>query len=293
VSIRDVTERRQREQRLDVLNRALRHDLRNEANVILGYAELGMKNNPDAEWVQEIQDHVAGMIDLSTKARQIEQAIGNGDVSPRPVEMVSTVESAVEDIDADRPDVEIDTDLPDTANARAIEFVGAAITNALENAIEHNDNPDPLVEVSVALQTTDEDVLVEISDNGPGIHPDEREVLLRGRETQLEHVSGLGLWIINWIVTESGGEVRFAENDPRGSIITIRLPRADEEPTGNAAVEPSTDDDETAGADEDETDTTDEATAEGVATDADVQSAGESTGDLSSPVEGSEFGPSS
>lgn len=296
VSIRDVTERRQREQRLDVLNRALRHDLRNEANVILGYAELGMKNNPDAEWVQEIQEHVSGMIDLSTKARQIEQAIGNGNVTPQSVEMVTVVESAIEDIADERPDVAIETHLPEQASARAIEFVGAAITNALENAIEHNDNPDPLVEVSVSVRTTDEGVLVEISDNGPGIHPDEREVLLRGRETQLEHVSGLGLWIINWIVTESGGEIRFAENDPRGSVITIRLPEADDGPAGDAASAHSS-------AADDETDTAPESTtASGEATvatdgdeptEADVGSAGDSSGDLSSPVEGSEFGRSS
>ncbi len=238
VSLHDVTERRQREQRLDVLNRALRHDLRNEANVILGYAELGMQNHPDAEWVQAIQHHVSGMVDLSAKVRQIEQALDGENVDPRPVDVAATVRDVVADVEAERPDLSVETHLPDGTYVSAIELVDSAIHNALENAIEHNDNPDPLVDVSVSVRQTDEgDVAVQITDNGPGIHEDEREVLLRGRETQLDHVSGLGLWIINWIVTESGGTIAFDENDPRGSIVTIYLPAADTPPGAESAAE--------------------------------------------------------
>jgi len=240
VSLRDVTNRRQREQRLDVLNRALRHDLRNEANVILGYAELGMQNHPDAEWVQAIQEHVSGMVDLSAKVRQIEQALDGENVDPCPIDVAAAVRSVVDDIEAERPDLTIETDIPDSMYVSAIELVDSAIRNALENAIEHNDNPDPLIEVSVSVhQTENGAVAIEITDNGPGIHEDEREVLLRGRETQLEHISGLGLWMINWIVTESGGSIGFDENDPRGSIVTIRLPNVDH-PVGQEAAEGET-----------------------------------------------------
>ncbi|MFD1585791.1 histidine kinase N-terminal 7TM domain-containing protein [Halorientalis brevis] len=237
VSLQDVTDRRQREQRLDVLNRALRHDLRNEANVILGYAELGMQNHPDAEWVQAIQHHVSGMVDLSAKVRQIEQALDGENVESRPIDVAAAVREVVAEIEAERPDLSIDTALPDSAHASAIELVDSAISNALENAIEHNDNPDPLVEVSVSVWLTDAgDVAIEITDNGPGIHEDEREVLLRGRETQLDHVSGLGLWIINWIVTESGGTIAIDENEPRGSVVTLHLPAAENPPESEAAV---------------------------------------------------------
>jgi K+-sensing histidine kinase KdpD len=43
----------------------------------------------------------------------------------------------------------------------------------------------------------------------------------------LEHGSGLGLWIVNWIVTRSGGRIAFEENDPRGSRVIISAPPAD------------------------------------------------------------------
>jgi PAS domain S-box-containing protein len=240
VSLRDVNERRQREQRLDVLNRALRHDLRNEANVILGYAELGMEKHPDAEWVAAIQEHIEGMVDLSHKVRQIERALDHDDVVPRPVEVVELVGRVVETVESERPDVDIETTLPDEGYVSVIDLFDEAVHNALENAVEHNDNPAPLVEVSVTVSETDDgEVSIEIRDNGPGIHDNEREVLLRGRETQLDHISGLGLWIVNWIVTESGGRITFSDNEPRGSVVELRVPMA----------EPPSDDDRPAASD--------------------------------------------
>ena len=237
VSLRDVTEQRQREQRLNVLNRALRHDLRNEANVVLGYAELGKQNNPEAEWVDAIESHISGLIDLSEKARQLEQALDSDHVDTRRLDAVDVIETVVAEYEADRPDVSIETDLPETAHVSAIEFFADAVGNAVENAIEHNDNPEPLIEVAVSAWVEEDEVAIEVVDNGPGIHEEERAVLLRGRETQLQHISGLGLWIINWIVTESGGTVQFQENDPRGSIVTIRLPVAEGDPDDQEADE--------------------------------------------------------
>ncbi|WP_247010013.1 histidine kinase N-terminal 7TM domain-containing protein [Halorientalis litorea] len=231
VSLRDVTERRQREQRLDVLNRTLRHDLRNEANVILGYAELGKREHPDAEWVDAIKEHVEGLVELSVTVRQLEQALDGENVESTVVDVSAMVERVIDEVTADRPTVDIETDLEPGAYASAIELVDAAVTNAVENAIEHNDNPDTFVEVSVSVrETADDEIVVEIADNGPGIPKSERAVLLRGRETQLDHVSGLGLWLINWIVTESGGTIAFDENDRGGSVVTLRLPAVDGSP---------------------------------------------------------------
>jgi len=49
----------------------------------------------------------------------------------------------------------------------------------------------------------------------------ERQVLEAGRETPLEHGSGLGLWLVNWIVTGLGGEVTTTVDG--GTTVTVRL----------------------------------------------------------------------
>ena len=251
VSLRDVTERRQREQRLDVLNRTLRHDLRNEANVVLGYAELGQQQHPDAEWVEAIRSHVSGMVEMSEKVRQIEQALDEEQVEQTTLDVVDVVTAVVETVESDHPDLDIATHTPTAAPVQAIELLDAAIRNAVENAVEHNDNPDPLMDVAVRVTREGDTVAITVRDNGPGIHEDEQAVLLRGRETQLDHVSGLGLWMINWIVTRSGGEIEIAANDPRGTVLTIRLPAGGEDATGQeSSAEAAGDDSDTAAPDE-------------------------------------------
>jgi K+-sensing histidine kinase KdpD len=73
-------------------------------------------------------------------------------------------------------------------------------------------------------------------------------VLQRGRETSLEHASGLGLWLVHWIVTESGGSVSFEEREPRGSVVELTLPRTEPvEPDDDAAADEADDGADVAG----------------------------------------------
>jgi len=50
--------------------------------------------------------------------------------------------------------------------------------------------------------------------------------VLTGGETPLEHTSGLGLWLIKWVVNESAGEIAFEESDLGGTAVRITLKRA-------------------------------------------------------------------
>jgi signal transduction histidine kinase len=43
-------------------------------------------------------------------------------------------------------------------------------------------------------------------------------------ETALDHGSGLGLWIVKWVVERSEGTIDFRNED--GACIELRLPRA-------------------------------------------------------------------
>jgi signal transduction histidine kinase len=70
---------------------------------------------------------------------------------------------------------------------------------------------------------------VSVADDGPGIPDHERAVLTDGEETALEHGSGLGLWLVHWVVERSGGRLSFAENDPRGSVVRMDLRPASED----------------------------------------------------------------
>jgi len=97
-----------------------------------------------------------------------------------------------------------------------------ALTNLIENACEHTAPPDSTILVTATA--TDDTVGLTVRDDGPGIPDAEIEVLEAMSETKLEHGSGLGLWIVNWVVEQSEGTLAFDTSD--GTRVEITLDRA-------------------------------------------------------------------
>jgi signal transduction histidine kinase len=230
VTVRDVTRIRRHGQRLAVLSRILRHDLRNDLNVVQGHAELLAEDPTEApESPAVIRRKAERLVELATKVREAEQTLGRTEDRVTEIDLADLARDRVDDARRERPFAEFDLDVPSTpAHVRASDLLGIAVDNLLENAVVHADSLSPTVAVTVR-DDVDPDSTVElvVADDGPGIPPEERQVLVDGTETPLEHGSGIGLWVVNWIVSESMGEVTFGENDPTGSVVTIHLPAAD------------------------------------------------------------------
>lgn len=236
----DITKQKQRQKRVEILNRVLRHDLRNGMNIINGCAEMladSIDDETNQTYAATIQERAAELIGLAEKTRAVERTLDRGDAATGPVDVVDGIETVVERIESAYPDTDLRISVPDTAYARADDFLKDAIFHVLENAIQHNDMPVPTVELSLAeVDHSDEVLQITVADNGPGIPDAERELLAEEKEiTQLRHASGLGLWLVNWVVTQSGGRLRFEENDPRGSVVILEVPKAELPSTGVAS----------------------------------------------------------
>jgi sensor histidine kinase regulating citrate/malate metabolism len=66
--------------------------------------------------------------------------------------------------------------------------------------------------------------VLTVADDGPGIPEHETGAVESGRETALEHGSGLGLWVVAWGAAAVGADVDYAERDPRGTSVTVSVP---------------------------------------------------------------------
>lgn len=79
--------------------------------------------------------------------------------------------------------------------------------------------------MTVSLETTEETAIVSVADDGPGI-PDERKtkVFERGEDGE----SGVGLYLTGFVIELYGGDVRIDDNDPKGSVFRVELPRSTE-----------------------------------------------------------------
>jgi len=223
---------------LTVLNRVFRHDLRNSANVIQGHAELLVEETNDAigDSARTIRDQATDLVTLSEQVRDIERILQSESYERQPVDLVELISTQLDRVERDRPAVETDGPNLDRCLVSAHPLVESAIRNVVDNAVEHNDKQTPRVDVT--LSQSENWVEVRIADNGPGIPDDEVAVLERGYETPLEHTNGLGLWLVSWIVRESGGEVDFQERSPRGSVVSVQFEKASQEiPTEDGTVE--------------------------------------------------------
>jgi len=229
VTLHDVTRREIREQRLQVLNRILRHNLRNKLTVVKASAEVVTDDDvpeSDEELSQQIQDAVDELLALSGRAKNIEQLMHESRQDSVPFSLERAVEEVVEDVRMMHSDVSIETSIASDLVVYADEELFVHILwNVVENATRHNDAENPSVTVNVTVHPDHpHQVRIEVCDNGPGIPDHELEVIRQGHETDLDHASGLGLWATSWGVRYLGGEVTFADNDPRGTVVSIELP---------------------------------------------------------------------
>lgn len=234
VGVYDVRQRRARDRaeqlsnQLSVLNRVLRHDIRNVATVIRGRVDLLTDRFGDHEDAGTIHRKADRLVELGDQARDVERLLRDEDGEREVVAIDAIVEEYCAHLADVHPDAEITRPTAGDVRVHAHPLIESAVTHVLDNAVEHNDGDAPrvTVEYSRVTEAGTEYVDVRIADDGPGIPEEEIAVLERGYETALNHTSGLGLWLVNWIVRSSGGDVWFEENEPAGSVVCIRLERA-------------------------------------------------------------------
>lgn len=224
ITLADVTEREIREGQLRVLNRVLRHNLRNEMDVIHA---LAGENDIPVEVGERIKTTADELLETSERAREAEELMETSSVTHSAVDIGDVVASVVADVRERHPEVTIEAfvriDRTVHTDRTILTYV---LSNLIENAAEHNDADSPEVSITVESEQRDGAGMVEITvaDNGPGIDDWERGVIEAGEETELRHGSGLGLWTAKWGSRILGGTLRFDPNDPRGTVVSVTVP---------------------------------------------------------------------
>jgi steroid delta-isomerase-like uncharacterized protein len=239
---RDVTERRRREQRTQVLNRILRHNLRNELTVITGLAELLSTElgGELSERASQIRQRGQRLADLGEKARVADEIARATEKQPSQVSIRGLVDETVAKISEQHPDCEIQTEFPGPVTVQTYRTpVKIALRETVENAVEHGsmgesrDNQtshhhEGPTQIGISGTTLEAKSGVELSveDSGPGIPGHELDVIEQRKETDLTHGSGIGLWLIYWAMSAVRGEVSFQRTDS-GTRVTLAVPALD------------------------------------------------------------------
>lgn len=223
--IRDITEQREKQRQINVFDRVLRHNLRNDLNVIRGTAET-----IESSTTGEIAEH--GEQIISKSDRLLEAAAKQRDIMDvlreEPEQKTIAVESVLRQVATvmrrKHPSAELTVDCPSDVTVEASNRLPQALKELVENGIVHNDHRG--AEVRLAAEQSGDSLCITIADNGPPIPEMERNVLVKPQErTPLYHGGGLGLWLVKLIVSRSNGKITFEESSLDGNTITIELPQ--------------------------------------------------------------------
>lgn len=222
------------QEKVALFNQILRHNVLNATNLVRGRAEL-LEPHVDADGERHLEtllDWSENISELTQKVRRVIEEVSSPERETEAVELSGVLDRQLERIRTtyEGASIVVDGELPDEVYVEADDMLEEVFENVFTNAIEHNDEADtPEVRVSVAQ--TGDSVVTTIADNGPGI-PDhlKDDVFGRTREGIDETGVGIGLYLVDRLVDQYGGDIWIEDVEPTGSAFKIELQRAAEGP---------------------------------------------------------------
>lgn len=230
----NITKEIESQQQIRVLNRFLRHNLRNTLSVVLlateRFSEVNVESADDAEMVDDniemVKDAVNKLMSMSDAAKDVENAIQVSDTSGYDLKKI--VDNAIKRVD-EQEDVDIEFSIcMDDVTVDVVQNFEIAIEQILQNSVQHT-SVSPLKLSITTEQVTEDTVMLRISDNGSGIPDEARDSF----ETELDsthqdplyHGTGLGFGIANWLAIQSDGDFNINE-DGDGAVVEFILNRS-------------------------------------------------------------------
>ena len=182
--------------------------------------ELMEQAREEVEQARELIDDVLFLGELETGREVV--ALGSTRVQPVVEEVVASLADR-----ADHAQVEIEVradgrvELP--LRPRMLRVV---LENLIANAIRYGG---PGSACTVEIADLPNGSLLKVSDDGPGVQPNELprlfERFYRGDQARTSRGTGLGLAIVKHVVTSAGGEIDATSEPGKGLAITARFPR--------------------------------------------------------------------
>jgi two-component system sensor histidine kinase PilS (NtrC family) len=96
--------------------------------------------------------------------------------------------------------------------------------NLLENAWHYSDTDSAMPRVMVRLASADTEILLDVSDNGPGIKASAQEHLFEPFHSQRQGGTGLGLYLARELCQANGARLSFLPDELQSSRFRISFP---------------------------------------------------------------------
>jgi len=236
---RDITELKRYEQQLEtqrnnlkVLNQVVRHDIRNDLQIIQGYTkmltETGSLSETQQQYLSWVRESTTNAVELTTTARDLSDVMLQEDTGVEATSLKQTLETQIDRLRSSQNDIALTVrgSLPQV-DVCADELLGAVFRNILNNAVQHNNKAVP--EITIRTHVDEETVTIRIADNGRGIsEPRKEKIFAQGNQGLESEGTGIGLYLVRTLVDRYDGEIWVEDNEPEGSIFAVELQHTDQ-----------------------------------------------------------------
>jgi signal transduction histidine kinase len=214
---------------LGQLSASLAHEIKNPLSSLRGTAEIILDEFPVGHDKREFGEILLKEVDrLNTTVNEILQfskgkpSLGN----EQPAETLSgVINRVVRLLDAHLRKKAVQIRIDSCAEADVFLVDGSKmsqvflniILNGIDALTEHG-------EISIKIRAEDQEMVVAVSDNGPGIPENMRQDIFEPFVSGKEHGTGLGLSISAKIVESLGGRINVSESNEGGACFSVSLP---------------------------------------------------------------------
>ncbi|TXT56087.1 MAG: putative Histidine kinase [Candidatus Thorarchaeota archaeon] len=229
--VRDISERKKTEEKmkkiaetatlyLDVMG----HDIRNQLQAILMGSSLlrELERTGTAERALDMIDYaIESCQSIITNVHSTEGLLES---HLQEIDVTPIMERIIEEVKARHPDVKIEMKGEcDSSSIIGDQYFDYLLFSIIENAVIHN--PNRLKKIWINKEETDDQCIISVSDNGPGI-PDKRKEYLFDATRRF---GGVGLHQAYQIIQKYGGDIsitdRIEGHPEKGVKFVVRIPK--------------------------------------------------------------------
>ena len=215
------------------------HDLRTPLNKIRTNLEVTLMSNPTSEnyknSIQEVIQDIDIVINTFNSLLAISRVeSGSLSLDKEKIDINKMLENVIdlwEPLAEEREIILINQCDQDVQLEGNRNLLSQAISNLIDNAIKYGPNGN---KINVGAKLEKDNVILWISDNGPGIPDSDKERVLE-RFTRLDisrntQGTGLGLSLVNSSIKFHKGSISLLDSNPNGLSVKLELPKINESP---------------------------------------------------------------
>jgi PAS domain S-box-containing protein len=216
ISERKLSEEKLREanETLEIMNKILRHDISNDLTIALNFCDLIDTDDNDIK--ERVMNALIKSVKLIENTREFEKLF-NGKKDPIDLKLYD-IKKKLSELIKHYPGVKINI----VGNCKI--FVDEPIIIVFDNIIRNAKSHGKADQIDISISKEGKYCEVSFADNGIGISDEFKSRIFEEGFSYGPHKgSGLGLYIAKKIMEKHSGEIKVADNKPKGTIITLKF----------------------------------------------------------------------